>query len=114
MLFLASAITLAVFTIIEFSNPRQAWVRASKDDRGNDPAVVVTKWGEIRTPEQERAGALIEEPKVLMEGRNALELREVRATRKRYRAFGRGGYGLGQRRSHVEAGAAGARTWRRA
>jgi hypothetical protein len=113
MLFLASAITLAVFTIIEFSNPRQAWVRASKDDRGNDPAVVVTKWGEIRTPEQERAGALIEEPKVLMEGRNALELREVRATRKRYRAFGRG-YRLGQGRSHVEAGAAGARTWRRA
>jgi hypothetical protein len=112
MLFLASAITLAVFTIIEFSNPDQAWVRASKDDRGNDPAVVVTEWGEIRTPEQKRAGALIEEPKVLVEGRNALELREVRATRMRYRAFGRW-YRLGQGRRQQEAGVAGARTWRR-
>jgi len=33
MLFLASAITLAVFTSIGFSNPDQAWVRALKDNR---------------------------------------------------------------------------------
>jgi hypothetical protein len=33
MLFLASAITLADFTGIGFSNPDQAWVPALKDDR---------------------------------------------------------------------------------
>jgi hypothetical protein len=105
MLFLASAITLAVLTIIEFSNPGQAWVRASK--------VVVTEWGEIRTPEQKRAGALIEGPKVLVEGRNALALREVRSTRLRYTAFGLW-HRLGQGRRQEEAGVDGARTWRRA
>ena len=34
MLLLASAITLAVFTSIGFSNPNQAWAQALKDDRG--------------------------------------------------------------------------------
>jgi|SRR5215207_11631117 len=34
MLFLASAITLAVFTSIGYSNPNQAWAQALKDDRG--------------------------------------------------------------------------------
>ena len=34
MLLLASAITLAVFTGIGFSNPTQAWAQALKDDRG--------------------------------------------------------------------------------
>jgi hypothetical protein len=34
--------TLAVFTGLGLSNPDQAWVRAMKDERGNDPAVVVT------------------------------------------------------------------------
>jgi len=33
MLFLASAITLAVFTGIGFSNPSQPWAQALKDDR---------------------------------------------------------------------------------
>lgn len=70
--------------------------------------------GEIRFLELKRAGALMEEPKVLVDGRNVLEPREVvRAAWMCCRAFGRG-YGLGQLRSHVEAGAAGARTWRRA
>jgi hypothetical protein len=34
MLFLASALTVAVFTSIGFSNPNQAWAQALKDDRG--------------------------------------------------------------------------------
>jgi hypothetical protein len=34
MLLLASAITLAVFTSIGFSNPTQAWAQALKDDQG--------------------------------------------------------------------------------
>jgi hypothetical protein len=36
MLFLASAITLAVFTSIGFSNSTQAWAQALKDDRGTN------------------------------------------------------------------------------
>jgi hypothetical protein len=39
---LTSTMTLAVFTSVGLSNPDQAWVRAMKDERGNDPAVVVT------------------------------------------------------------------------
>jgi hypothetical protein len=62
--------------------------------------------------ELKRAGALMEEPKVLVDGRNVLEPREVgRAAGMRHRDFGRG-YGLGQGRGKVEAGAAGERTWR--
>jgi hypothetical protein len=34
--------TLAALIGVGFSNPDQAWVRAMKDERGNDPAVVVT------------------------------------------------------------------------
>jgi hypothetical protein len=36
MLFLASAMTLAVFTSIGFSTPTQAWSQALKDDRGTN------------------------------------------------------------------------------
>jgi len=42
MLLLASAITFALFTGIGFSHPDQTWVPAMKDERRNDPAVVVT------------------------------------------------------------------------
>jgi hypothetical protein len=45
----------------------------------------------------------MEEPKVLVNGRNALDPREVRAAGIRYRGFGRG-YGLGS-----ETGARGRR-----
>ena len=68
---------------------------------------------EIRYLELDLAGALVGEPNVLMAGRNVLEPRGVGTARMRYRSFSRG-YGLGQGRNQEEAGAAGARTWRRA
>jgi UDPglucose 6-dehydrogenase len=40
---------------------------------GAHAAVVVTEWEEIRTLDLERASALMEEPKVLVDGRNALD-----------------------------------------
>jgi hypothetical protein len=60
MLFLASAITLAVFTRIWFANPNQAWSQAQKDDRGTgapsaaEPASEATRLcsaGERSAPE---------------------------------------------------------------
>jgi hypothetical protein len=72
---------------------------------GEHVAVVVTEWGEIRSLNLQRAGALMEEPKVLVDGRIVLQPREDRAAGMRYRGFGRG-YGLGQGRSQVEMGAA--------
>ena len=51
-------------------------------------AVVVTEWEEIRTLDLKRVGALMEAPKVLVDGRNVLDLREVRAAGIRYRGFG--------------------------
>jgi UDPglucose 6-dehydrogenase len=81
--------------------------------RGAHSAVVITEWEEIRTLKLKRAGTLMEEPKVLVDGRNAFDPREVRAAGIRYRGFGRG-YGLGQGWSQEEASAAGVRIWRRA
>ena len=79
--------------------------------RGAHAAVVVTEWEEVRSTELGRAVLLMEEPKLLVEGRNVLDPREVRAAGIRYRGSGRG-YGFGHGRSQEEAGAAGARTWR--
>jgi UDPglucose 6-dehydrogenase len=53
-------------------------------------AVIVTEWEEIKTLDLRRAASLMEEPKVLVDGRNALDPREVRAAGIRYRGFGRG------------------------
>jgi UDPglucose 6-dehydrogenase len=58
--------------------------------RGAHGAVVITEWEEIRSLELERVATLMEEPKVLVDGRNVLEPREVRAAGMRYRGFGRG------------------------
>jgi len=55
---------------------------------GAHAAVVVTEWEEIRTLDLKRAAALMEAPKVLVDGRNVLDLREVRAAGIRYRGFG--------------------------
>jgi hypothetical protein len=50
-------------------------------------------------------------PKLLVDGRNVLEPREVRAAGMRYRGFGLG-YGLDQGPSEEEVGAGETRTWR--
>jgi UDPglucose 6-dehydrogenase len=53
-------------------------------------AVVVTEWGEIRSLDLERAASLMEAPRVLIDGRNALNPQAARANGLLYRAFGRG------------------------
>jgi UDPglucose 6-dehydrogenase len=55
---------------------------------GAHAAVVVTEWEEIRTIDLKRVAALMEAPKVLVDGRNVLESGEVRAAGIRYRGFG--------------------------
>src|SRR5215213_7432437 len=57
---------------------------------GAHAAVVVTEWEEIRTLNLKRAAALMHEPKVIVDGRNALDPGEVRAAGIRYRGFGHG------------------------
>jgi UDPglucose 6-dehydrogenase len=57
---------------------------------GTHAAVVVTEWEEIRTLNLKRAAALMQEPKVIVDGRNALDPGEVRAAGIRYRGFGHG------------------------
>jgi UDPglucose 6-dehydrogenase len=56
---------------------------------GAHAAVVVTEWEEIRTLDLKRAATLMEAPKALVDGRNVLDLGEVRAAGIRYRGFGR-------------------------
>jgi UDPglucose 6-dehydrogenase len=58
--------------------------------RGAHAAVVVTEWEEIRTLELERVAALMEKPKVLVDGRNALEPASALEAGLCYRGFGRG------------------------
>jgi UDPglucose 6-dehydrogenase len=55
---------------------------------GAHAAVIVTEWEEFRELNLERAASLMNKPPVLIDGRNALDPREVRATRIRYRSFG--------------------------
>src|SRR5215216_6710227 len=57
---------------------------------GAHAAVVVTEWEEIRTLNLKRAAALMQEPRVIVDGRNALDPGEVRAAGIHYRGFGRG------------------------
>jgi UDPglucose 6-dehydrogenase len=58
--------------------------------KGAHAAVVVTEWEEIRTLDLNRAAPLMETPKVLVDGRNALDPQAARASGLLYRAFGRG------------------------
>jgi UDPglucose 6-dehydrogenase len=73
---------------------------------GAHAAVILTEWEEVRSFDLGRVSALMRSPKLLVDGRNVLEPREVRAAGMRYRGFGRG-YGRGQGRSQAEASAAG-------
>jgi UDPglucose 6-dehydrogenase len=57
---------------------------------GAHAAVLVTEWEELRALDLERAASLMESPKLLVDGRNALDPRDVRAAGIRYRGFGRG------------------------
>jgi UDPglucose 6-dehydrogenase len=58
--------------------------------RGAHAAVVVTEWEEVRTLDLEKAADLMQAPRVLLDGRNALDPASVRAAGIRYRGFGRG------------------------
>jgi UDPglucose 6-dehydrogenase len=55
---------------------------------GAHAAVIVTEWEEFRELNLERVASLMDKPPVLIDGRNALDPREVRATKIRYRSFG--------------------------
>ena len=52
--------------------------------------MLVTEWEEIRTLDLERAASLMEAPKVLVDGRNALDPDAALEAGLLYRAFGRG------------------------
>jgi UDPglucose 6-dehydrogenase len=58
--------------------------------KGAHAAVVVTEWEEVRTLELRRAAALMEEPKVLVDGRNVLDPALALEAGLAYRGFGRG------------------------
>jgi UDPglucose 6-dehydrogenase len=58
---------------------------------GAHAAVVVTEWEDVRTLDLKRAAALMEEPKVLVDGRNALEPVAALEAGLLYRGFGRDG-----------------------
>jgi UDPglucose 6-dehydrogenase len=51
--------------------------------------VVVTEWEEVRSLDLERAAALMEPPKLLVDGRNAVEPEAAREAGLLYRGFGR-------------------------
>jgi len=57
---------------------------------GAHAAVVVTEWEEIRTLDLKKASALMEPPKLLVDGRNALDPASALAAGLLYRGFGRG------------------------
>ncbi len=56
---------------------------------GVHAAVVVTEWEEVRTLDLERAAALMEPPKLLVDGRNVVEPEVARDSGLLYRGFGR-------------------------
>ncbi|MDX6380235.1 MAG: UDPglucose 6-dehydrogenase [Rubrobacteraceae bacterium] len=56
---------------------------------GAHAAVVVTEWEEIRTLDLERAAALMEPPKLLVDGRNVYDPQSATAMGLLYRGFGR-------------------------
>jgi UDPglucose 6-dehydrogenase len=58
---------------------------------GAHAAVVVTEWEEFRELDLERMASLMHKPPLLVDGRNALNAREVQAAGIRYRGFGRRG-----------------------
>jgi UDPglucose 6-dehydrogenase len=57
---------------------------------GAHAAVVVTEWEEIRNLDLRRAASLMQEPKLLVDGRNAFDPAAARGAGLLYRGFGRG------------------------
>ena len=57
---------------------------------GAQAAVVITEWEEIRNLDLFRAAALMEEPKVLVDGRNVVDPVAALGAGLSYRGFGRG------------------------
>ncbi|MDP9486549.1 MAG: UDP-glucose 6-dehydrogenase, partial [Actinomycetota bacterium] len=57
---------------------------------GAHAAVVVTEWEEVRALDPERAASLMEDPKLLVDGRNAIDPAAALAAGLLYRGFGRG------------------------
>lgn len=57
---------------------------------GAHAAVLVTEWEEIRSLDLKRAATLMEEPRVLVDGRNALDPKAALEAGLSYRGFGRG------------------------
>jgi UDPglucose 6-dehydrogenase len=53
-------------------------------------AVVVTEWEEFRMLDFERVASVMEEPKLIVDGRNALDPHAARENNLLYRGFGRG------------------------
>jgi UDPglucose 6-dehydrogenase len=58
--------------------------------RGANAAVVVTEWEEVRGLDPNKAATLMREPKLIVDGRNALDAAAVREAGLLYRGFGRG------------------------
>ncbi len=58
--------------------------------RGAHAAVVVTEWEEIRGLDPSRAASLMREPKLIVDGRNALDAAASQEAGLLYRGFGRG------------------------
>jgi UDPglucose 6-dehydrogenase len=58
--------------------------------RGAHATVVITEWEEFRELDLKRAAALMNTPKVLVDGRNALDPEAAREAGLSYRGFGRG------------------------
>jgi UDPglucose 6-dehydrogenase len=57
---------------------------------GANAAVVVTEWEEVRGLDPKMAASLMREPKLIVDGRNALDAVAVREAGLLYRGFGRG------------------------
>jgi len=57
---------------------------------GAHAAVVLTEWEEVMALDLKNAASLMREPKLIVDGRNALDAAAVREAGLRYRGFGRG------------------------
>ena len=58
--------------------------------RGANAAVVVTEWEEVRGLDPDKAASLMRDPKLIVDGRNALDAAAAREAGLLYRGFGRG------------------------
>jgi UDPglucose 6-dehydrogenase len=58
--------------------------------RGAHATVVVTEWDEIRSLDLERVASLMEPPRLLVDGRNAIDPQSAQDSGLQYRGFGRG------------------------